>query len=74
MHKIANRITVGVVIAALLLSSSFMMRVPTRSHLFGYPAFAMIGYLIAAAAAIYLIASTFMRDRKDEERAKLKGK
>jgi predicted unusual protein kinase regulating ubiquinone biosynthesis (AarF/ABC1/UbiB family) len=74
MHKIANRITVGVVIAALLLSSSFMMRVPTHSHLFGYPAFAMIGYLIAAAAAIYLIASTFMRDRKDEERAKLKGK
>lgn len=74
MHKIANRITVGVVIAALLISSSFMMRVPTRAHLFGYPAFAMFGYLTAAVAGVYLIASTLMRDRKDEERAKIKGR
>jgi hypothetical protein len=29
---------------------------------------------MASAAAIYLIVSTLMRDRKDEERAKLKGK
>ena len=38
MHKIANRITVGVIIAALLIASSMMMRVPTRVQLFGYPA------------------------------------
>ncbi|HEX7192516.1 MAG TPA: AarF/UbiB family protein [Thermoanaerobaculia bacterium] len=66
MHKIANRITVGVVVAALLIASSMMMRV--------HPSIAMIGYVTAAAAAIYLIASTFIRDRKDQERAKLKGK
>lgn len=74
IHKVANRITVGVVIAALLISSSMIMRVPTRMQLFGYPALAVIGYLLAAAAGIYLIVSTFIRDRKDEERAKLKGK
>ncbi|HEX3579419.1 MAG TPA: AarF/UbiB family protein [Thermoanaerobaculia bacterium] len=74
MHKIANRITVGVVIAALLIASSMMMRVPTRVQLFGYPAMAMIGYLLAAAAGLYLIVTTFLRDRADEERAKLKGK
>jgi ubiquinone biosynthesis protein len=74
IHKIANRITVGVVIAALLMSSSLMMRVPTRAHLFGYPLLAMLGYLVAAVAAIYLIASTLIRDRKDEERAKMKGR
>ena len=74
MHKIANRITVGVVIAALLMSSSFMMRYPTRLTILGYPAFAMVGYLLAAGAAFYLIFSTFHRDRKDEERAKIKGK
>ena len=65
MHKIANRITVGVVIAALLIASSMMMRVPTRLHLFGYPALAMIGYLLAAAAGLYLIVTTFLRDRAD---------
>jgi predicted unusual protein kinase regulating ubiquinone biosynthesis (AarF/ABC1/UbiB family) len=74
MHKIANRITVGVVIAALLISSSFMMRYPTRATIMGYPAFAAIGYILAVAAALYLILSTFVRDRKDEERAKLKGR
>src|SRR6185503_18176696 len=43
IHKVANRITVGLVIAALLLSSSLMMRYPTRAQIFGYPALAMIG-------------------------------
>jgi ubiquinone biosynthesis protein len=74
IHKVANRITVGVVIAALLLSSSLIMRYPARLLILGYPAFAVFGYVIASAAAIYLIVSTLMRDRKDEERAKLKGK
>ena len=74
IHKVANRITVGVVIAALLVASSLMMRVPSRAQLLGYPAVAMIGYLIAVIAAIYLIASTLVRDRKDQERAKFKGK
>jgi predicted unusual protein kinase regulating ubiquinone biosynthesis (AarF/ABC1/UbiB family) len=74
MHKIANRITVGVVIAALLLSSSLMMRYPSAASLFGYPLLAVLGYLVAVSAALYLIVSTFLRDRKDEERAKMKGK
>jgi ubiquinone biosynthesis protein len=72
IHKVANRITVGLVIAALLVASSLMMRVPTSYHLFGYPTIAMIGYLLAAAAAVYLIASILLRDRKDQERAKIK--
>ncbi|HEV7921061.1 MAG TPA: AarF/UbiB family protein [Thermoanaerobaculia bacterium] len=74
MHKIANRITVGVVIAALLIASSLMMRVPVGFHLFGYPAIAILGYLAAAIAGVYLVFSIFMKDRKDKERAGMKGK
>ncbi len=74
IHKIANRITVGVIIAALLIASSLMMRVPTSAQLFGYPRIAMLGYLAAVVSAAYLIASTFIRDRKDEEKAKMKRK
>jgi ubiquinone biosynthesis protein len=66
MHKIANRITIGVVIAALLISSSLMMRVS--------PILAIIGYILASIAAFYVIISTFMRDRSDRERAGRKGK
>jgi len=68
IHKVANRITVGVVIAALLLSSSLIMRYPGKERL------AMIGYVIAAIAAVYLIVSTLVKDHRDEERAKMKGK
>ena len=74
IHKVANRITVGVIIAALLISSSMMMRVETSFRIFGYPGLAVLGYLLASAAAFYLIVSTFMRDREDRERAKMKGK
>jgi predicted unusual protein kinase regulating ubiquinone biosynthesis (AarF/ABC1/UbiB family) len=74
IHKIANRITVGVVIAALLVSSSMMMRVPTSFTIFGYPGLAVLGYLLASAAGFYLVISTFVGDRRDQERAKLKGK
>jgi len=66
IHKIANRITVGVVIAALLVSSSMMIRV--------YPRLAMTGYVLASVAAFYLIVSTMIRDRRDRETAKFKGK
>ena len=68
MHKIANRITVGVVIAALLVASSLMMRVPRGQTL------AMIGFVAAAVAGLYLIISTLVRDKQDRERAKVKGR
>jgi predicted unusual protein kinase regulating ubiquinone biosynthesis (AarF/ABC1/UbiB family) len=74
IHKIANRITVGVVIAALLIASSLMMRVPTGSRIGGYPTIAIVGYLIAAVAAVYLIISTLIQDKKDREKAKQKGR
>ncbi|HEX8411677.1 MAG TPA: AarF/UbiB family protein [Thermoanaerobaculia bacterium] len=74
MHKIANRITVGVVIAALLISSSLIMRVPSSFTIFGYPGLAIVGYLLASVAAFYLIFSTILRDRKDQEKAKMKGR
>jgi ubiquinone biosynthesis protein len=74
MHKIANRITVGVVIAALLVSSALMMRVPSRFAILGYPGLAVMGYLAAAVAAVYLIYTTLKKDREDREKAKIKGK
>jgi predicted unusual protein kinase regulating ubiquinone biosynthesis (AarF/ABC1/UbiB family) len=74
IHKIANRITVGVVIAALLVSSSLMMRVPSTFTIFGYPGLAVFGYLLASAAGFYLVLSTILRDRKDQEKAKFKGR
>ncbi|HYU26994.1 MAG TPA: AarF/UbiB family protein [Thermoanaerobaculia bacterium] len=73
IHKIANRITVGAVVAALLLSSTMLMRVPSRFSILGYPGLAMIGYFVSMVVALYLVASILLRDRQDEEKAKAKG-
>jgi ubiquinone biosynthesis protein len=74
LHKIANRITVGLIIAALLIGSSLMMRVPTHFTILGYPVLAVFGYLAAAIAGLYLVISTLLQDHRDQERAKVKGK
>ena len=39
-----------------------------------FPNFALIGYALASVAAFYLIISTIVRDRKDREKAGMKGK
>jgi ubiquinone biosynthesis protein len=74
MHKIANRITVGVVIAALLIASVMMMRVPSRFSILGYPGLAVVAFLIALGAACFVMYSILVQDPRDQEKAKLKAK
>lgn len=70
MQRIANRITIGVIVAALIIGSSMMMQVRTRSTLFGYPSLAVIGYLIASAIGLYLVITILVKDRSDQEKAR----
>jgi predicted unusual protein kinase regulating ubiquinone biosynthesis (AarF/ABC1/UbiB family) len=63
MQKIANRITAGLITAALIVGAALMMRVETRIHLFGYPALAMLMFLLGAGIGIAIIVSTWMSDR-----------
>jgi len=37
LQKIANRITLGVILAALIVGSALLMRVETSFRIFGYP-------------------------------------
>ncbi len=67
MQRIANRITVGLVIAALLVASALIMQVPTSDRWAGYPVLAVGGYVIAAAMGIYLVVSIFLKDRRDQK-------
>jgi len=64
MQKIANRIAASVVTAALLLSSAMLMRVDTPARLFGYPALAVVLFLIATALGLAIALSALLRDRK----------
>ncbi len=68
MQKIANRITCGVVLAALIIGASLLMRVETRFQLFGYPGLAILLFLAAAAGAFYLVGSIFLQDYKSRKK------
>jgi len=64
LQHIANRIAAGAVIAALILGAALMMNVETDATLFGYPALAMVMFLVAATFGVILLVSTLITDRK----------
>jgi predicted unusual protein kinase regulating ubiquinone biosynthesis (AarF/ABC1/UbiB family) len=64
MRKIANRITLGLVVAALIVGAALLMNVPSRFELFGYPGLAILCFLAATAVGAGLIASILINDRK----------
>jgi ubiquinone biosynthesis protein len=68
LQKIANRIAMGVVLAALIVGAAIVMQIPTRWTLLGYPALAMILFAAAALGGIALITSIVTTDRRRRKR------
>jgi ubiquinone biosynthesis protein len=62
MQKMSNRISMGIILAALILGASMMMRIPTRFTLFGYPGVAMLFFLAAAALGLLLVFDILLHD------------
>jgi ubiquinone biosynthesis protein len=65
-QKIANRITLGLVIASLIVGAALLMRVETPFKILGYPGLAMIFFLIAACMGIGIIVSIVFYDKSSE--------
>ena len=66
-QKVANRITLGLVVAALIVGAAMLMRVDTSFRIFGYPGLAMILFLIAAGAGLLLVGSILFYDEKPDK-------
>lgn len=62
LQKIANRIALGLVLAALIVGAALMMQVRTRFTIFGYPGLAMLLFLLAAACGFGLVLSVLLGD------------
>ncbi|MBW3562807.1 MAG: AarF/ABC1/UbiB kinase family protein [Actinobacteria bacterium] len=60
LHRVANRIAMGLVIASLILGAAMLMQVETETTILGYPALAMVFFLIAALAGLGLVLSIVM--------------
>lgn len=63
MQKIANRISAGIVLAALILGAALLMRVETPFRIMGYPGLAMICFAAAAGGGVWLVIGTFLADK-----------
>ncbi len=70
LQKVANRITLGLIIAAMIVGAAMLMRVETTFKIFGYPGFAMIFFLLAALAAIWLGVVIIFYDKKAKDESK----
>ena len=64
LQKIANRIAAGVITASLIIGAALMMRIDTGPHLFGYPAIALVLFLIGAGLGITIVVNSLRSDRK----------
>ncbi len=67
-QKIANRVTTGLILAALIVGAAMLMRVDTDFKLFGYPGLAMLCFIAAALGGLWLIVEIATHDRKIKNR------
>jgi ubiquinone biosynthesis protein len=55
MDRSTNRLTFGLIIASLIISSSFIMQVDIGLTLYGFPLLGLAGYLIAGILGLWLV-------------------
>ena len=64
LQKIANRISTGIITASLVVGAAMLAQVDTTLTLFGYPAFALVMFVLAGTLAVALVVSALISDRK----------
>ena len=63
LQKIANRVTSGLILAALIIGAALLMRVSTDFQVLGYPGFAIMCFIAAALGGVVLLVNIFLQDR-----------
>jgi len=64
MQKIANRITVGLVLAALIIGAAMLMNIRSTFTIGGYPGIAILCFVAAAGCGFCLVLEVLISDRK----------
>ena len=63
LQKVANRITLGLILAALIIGAAMLMRVETSFRILGYPGLAMLFFLGAAVGGSLMVIQILRSDR-----------
>ena len=69
LQKIANRITAGIILAALIMGASTLMQTQTRFQIFGYPGLAILCFLGAAAGGFWLVIRILIQDHERRKKS-----
>lgn len=68
LQKVANRITHGLILAAMIISAAMVMRVDSSFRILGYSGFAMILFALAGIGTTYLALQIVRHDRTARRR------
>jgi hypothetical protein len=63
LQKVANRITLGLILAAMIVAAAMIMRIETGFRILGYPGVAVLLLGLAFAGAAYLAVQIIRHDR-----------
>jgi len=55
LENITNRLTFGIIIAALIIGSSMIITTGVKPLLFGFPALGIVGYLVSGILGLWLV-------------------
>ncbi|MCK4225235.1 MAG: AarF/ABC1/UbiB kinase family protein [candidate division Zixibacteria bacterium] len=55
LDRASNRLSFSLIIAAIIVGSSLIMRLETKYTLFGYPLFGILGYIFAGLLGVWLV-------------------
>lgn len=70
VHDAANRITVGLVLAAITVAAALMSGIDSGPQILGYPALSLIFFLVAAIGGLFFVAKIIVEDKHTTNRAK----
>jgi ubiquinone biosynthesis protein len=57
LENAANRLTLGIITASMIIGSSLIITTGIKPLLFGYPAIGIIGYLFSGVFGVWLLIS-----------------
>ncbi|MDO4904901.1 MAG: AarF/UbiB family protein [Lautropia sp.] len=66
IDRAATRLSMALVIAALIIGTSIMMTVGGGPTLLGFPALGLLGFIGAVAGGVWLLASIWRSERQDD--------
>ena len=70
LQRVANRVTLGIVIAATILGAALLARVPSRTQVLGVPVVALFFFVFAVCAGVALTVWIVTTDRRVARRSR----